>query len=164
MLVARSRSYRCKPLQGQLVKQETYDILKILDKSTLITISCKQTYHLLIIHTTVDCPLGNFEPIGVDDWKNGAGLGRVNVFCGMLRSVRNTANSNFGGRIVLYTNPCTSLGQYLSSCRYIFCQTHVAVGPVSASPSPTMQATIKSGLSITAPKATDNAYPSSPPS
>ena len=33
-------------------------------------------------------------------------------------------------------------------------KTHVAVGPVSASPSTTTQATIRSGLSITAPKAT----------
>ena len=40
----------------------------------------------------------------------------------------------------------------------------VARGPVSASPSPTTQATIRSGLSKTAPKAWLMEYPSSPPS
>src|SRR5437764_8295511 len=40
----------------------------------------------------------------------------------------------------------------------------VASGPVSASPSPTTQATIRSGLSNAAPYACDSAYPSSPPS
>ena len=40
----------------------------------------------------------------------------------------------------------------------------VAKGPVSASPSPTMQATIKSRLSNAAPKAWLSEYPSSPPS
>src|SRR5262249_58943609 len=37
-------------------------------------------------------------------------------------------------------------------------------GAVSASPSPIMQATIRSGLSNAAPKACNNAYPNSPPS
>jgi hypothetical protein len=40
----------------------------------------------------------------------------------------------------------------------------VAKGPVSASPSPTMQVVMRSGLSMTDPKATDKQYPSSPPS
>src|SRR4051794_10246150 len=44
------------------------------------------------------------------------------------------------------------------------CLTYAAVGPVSASPSPTTQVTTRSGLSITAPKETARAYPSSPPS
>ena len=39
-----------------------------------------------------------------------------------------------------------------------------ASGPVSASPSPTTHAAIRSGLSKTAPKAWERAYPSSPPS
>ena len=40
----------------------------------------------------------------------------------------------------------------------------VARGPVSASPSPTTQAAMRSGLSSTAPKAWAREYPSSPPS
>ena len=40
----------------------------------------------------------------------------------------------------------------------------VAKGPVSASPSPTTQATIRLGLSKAAPYACEMAYPSSPPS
>ncbi len=40
----------------------------------------------------------------------------------------------------------------------------VANGPVSASPSPTTQATIRPGLSNAAPKAWLSEYPSSPPS
>src|SRR5271155_3167379 len=40
----------------------------------------------------------------------------------------------------------------------------VASGPVSASPSPMTQATIRSGLSNAAPKAWLSEYPSSPPS
>ena len=40
----------------------------------------------------------------------------------------------------------------------------VASGPVSASPSPTTQATMRSGLSNAAPYACETAYPSSPPS
>src|SRR4051795_10339624 len=40
----------------------------------------------------------------------------------------------------------------------------VASGPVSASPSPTTQATTNSGLSKAAPNACTSAYPSSPPS
>jgi len=40
----------------------------------------------------------------------------------------------------------------------------VARGPVSASPSPTTQAAMRSGLSATAPKAWAREYPSSPPS
>src|SRR4029450_4856601 len=40
----------------------------------------------------------------------------------------------------------------------------VARGPVSASPSPTTQATIRLGLSNAAPYACETAYPSSPPS
>jgi hypothetical protein len=40
----------------------------------------------------------------------------------------------------------------------------VASGPVSASPSPMMQATSRPGLSKAAPKAWDSEYPSSPPS
>src|SRR5207302_9718233 len=40
----------------------------------------------------------------------------------------------------------------------------VASGPVSDSPSPTTQATIRSGLSKAAPKACASEYPSSPPS
>ncbi len=40
----------------------------------------------------------------------------------------------------------------------------VASGPVSASPSPTTQAAIRSGLSKTAPNAWLSEYPSSPPS
>ena len=43
------------------------------------------------------------------------------------------------------------------------CQ-EVASGPVSASPSPTTQATTRSGLSNAAPYACDREYPSSPPS
>ena len=43
------------------------------------------------------------------------------------------------------------------------CQ-EAASGPVSASPSPTTQATIRSGLSKAAPKAWARLYPSSPPS
>lgn len=43
-------------------------------------------------------------------------------------------------------------------------ETYVAVGPVSASPSPIMTGTMRSFLSMTAPKATLRAYPSSPPS
>ncbi len=39
-----------------------------------------------------------------------------------------------------------------------------ARGPVSDSPSPTTAVTNKSGLSITAPKACNRTYPSSPPS
>src|SRR5205814_6659145 len=40
----------------------------------------------------------------------------------------------------------------------------VASGPVSASPSPTTQATTRSGLSNTAPNAWLSEYPNSPPS
>lgn len=40
----------------------------------------------------------------------------------------------------------------------------VAKGPVSASPSPTMHVVMRSGLSMTDPKATERQYPSSPPS
>ncbi len=40
----------------------------------------------------------------------------------------------------------------------------MASGPVSASPSPTTQAAMRSGLSKTAPKAWESEYPSSPPS
>lgn len=56
------------------------------------------------------------------------------------------------------TAPDSAGSMYLYACQA------AAVGPVSASPSPTTQATTRSGLSITAPKETLRAYPSSPPS
>ena len=51
----------------------------------------------------------------------------------------------------------------IGSRNLLDCQA-VAKGPVSASPSPTMQATMSSGLSNAAPKAWLSEYPSSPPS
>ena len=56
------------------------------------------------------------------------------------------------------TAPDSAGSMYLNACQA------VAVGPVSASPSPTTQHTTRSGLSMTAPKETLSAYPSSPPS
>ena len=48
--------------------------------------------------------------------------------------------------------------------RNLFTCHEVASGPVSASPSPTTAATIRSGLSKAAPQAWESTYPSSPPS
>jgi hypothetical protein len=65
-------------------------------------------------------------------------------------------------RIHMLTQALERVSMYIRCYNLVI--TDVAVGPLSASPSPTTQATIKSGLSMTAPNATDRAYPSSPPS
>src|SRR5262249_46192794 len=56
------------------------------------------------------------------------------------------------------TTPSVTGSRNLLECQL------VASGPVSDSPSPTTQATIRSGLSYAAPYACEIAYPSSPPS
>src|SRR5580700_7581857 len=70
------------------------------------------------------------------------------------------------GLAILYPLRCRigSTAPSLAGLRNLLeCQA-VASGPVSASPSPTTQATIKSGLSNTAPNEWLSEYPSSPPS
>ena len=74
--------------------------------------------------------------------------------------------TRLGGVDILETMPSTIIIIIFSADIYLTgeMKTYVAVGPVSASPSPTTQATMRSGLSITAPKDTLRAYPNSPPS
>ena len=98
-----------------------------------------------MVHTSEYCALADFEPVDVEDGEDCAGLFWVNVLDRMPRSLLGTK---------------VSIRSQIE--KYVW--TYPAVGPVSASPSPTTQVTIRSGLSMTAPNDTASAYPSSPPS
>jgi hypothetical protein len=111
--------------------------------SNLVAVTSKKGDKLLVIHTTVDSSFADLEAIYVNDRQNSSRFLRIDVLC----SMPGTAN----GKLT-----CALIPRRES--------THAAVGPVSASPSPIITGTINSGLSMTAPKATARAYPSSPPS
>lgn len=109
------------------------DIIEILDNAHLVSVPREETHELLVIHAAEDGPFANLETIDVQNWKNRARLGRVDVFDRMPRAKPSATTDPVQGA------------------------TYVAVGPLSASPSPITQVTIKSGLSMTAPNDTESA-------
>jgi hypothetical protein len=112
------------------------DIFEVFNEADLVAVSTKQGRELFVIHAAENGALANLEPVEMKDRKDGARLFGINV----LDSVPGA------------NEPLSEL------CRMGEIQgTNVAVGPVSASPSPTMQVTMRSGLSITAPNDTDRA-------
>jgi hypothetical protein len=60
-------------------------VFQILDYPRRIPVSRKQGHDLLIVHRPGNCPLGDLEPIGVQDRDNRSGFLRVNVLRGVPR-------------------------------------------------------------------------------
>lgn len=116
------------------------NIVEVFYEARLVSIPGKQCSQLSVIHAAKDGPLADLEPIQMQDGEHGPGLFGIDIFVPVPGSGINTSSA---------LNPAVGLQKENSA--------YVAVGPVSASPSPTTQATIRSGLSITAPKDTPSA-------
>lgn len=111
------------------------DIVEVFYESNLVPVAAEQREELFMVHAPKDGALADLEPIEMKDRKDCTRLLGVDVLKAMPGTaiVRTRFRRRGGGK------------------------TNVAVGPVSASPSPTMQGTIKLGSSITAPNDTASA-------
>ena len=56
------------------------DIIEVLHKARLITVTCKQPSKLIIIHASVNRSFADLEAVDMDDWDNGTGFLGIDIF------------------------------------------------------------------------------------